>query len=62
MKYRSVTFFIALHNSMTKLCREFFKYEDWLRKVMHIFQVHSNESACRNSGCLGLEQVSCIML
>ena len=24
---------------------------------MHIFEVHSNESACRKSGRLGLEQV-----
>ena len=24
---------------------------------MHSFEVHSNESACRKSGCLGLEQV-----
>ena len=24
---------------------------------MHSFEVHSNESACRNSGRLGLEQV-----
>ena len=26
---------------------------------MHSFEVHSNESACRKSGCLGLEQVKC---
>ena len=25
---------------------------------MHSFEVHSNESACRKSGCLGLEQVT----
>ena len=25
---------------------------------MHSFEVHSNESACRKSGRLGLEQVS----
>ena len=24
---------------------------------MHSFEVHSNESVCRKSGCLGLEQV-----
>ena len=24
---------------------------------MHIFEVHSNESACRKSGRLGMEQV-----
>ena len=24
---------------------------------MQSFEVHSNESSCRNSGCLGLEQV-----
>ena len=28
---------------------------------MHSFDVHSNESACRKSGRLGLEQVMCIM-
>ena len=33
------------------------KKENWLRKVPHSFEVHSNESACRNSGRLGLEQV-----
>ena len=27
-----------------------------MRKVTHIFEVHSNESACRKSGRLGLEQ------
>ena len=26
---------------------------------MYSFEVHSNESACRKSGCLGLEQVIC---
>ena len=26
---------------------------------MHSFEVHSNESACRKSGCLGLEHVQC---
>ena len=25
---------------------------------MHSFEVHSNESACRESGCLGMNQVS----
>ena len=25
---------------------------------MHSFEVHSNESACRKNGCLGLEQVN----
>ena len=29
-----------------------------LRKVTHSFEVHSNESACRKSGRLGLEQVN----
>ena len=28
-----------------------------LGKVTHSFEVHSNESACRKSGRLGLEQV-----
>ena len=28
-----------------------------MRKVPHSFEVHSNESACRKSGRLGLEQV-----
>ena len=28
-----------------------------LRKFMHGFEVHSNESACRKSGRLGLDQV-----
>ena len=31
--------------------------ENWLRTVPHSFEVHSNESACRKSGRLGLEQV-----
>ena len=47
---------------MTKLCYAFFKYENniknWLRKVPHSFEVHSNESACRKKVRLGLEQVS----
>ena len=30
-----------------------------MRKVLHSFEVHSNESACRKSGRLGVEQVSC---
>ena len=30
---------------------------NWLRKVTHSFEVHSNESACRKSGRLGQEQV-----
>ena len=46
---------------MTKLCRTLFKCEDnlknWLIKLMHSFEAHSNESACRKSGFLGLEQV-----
>ena len=25
---------------------------------MHSFEVHSNETVCRNSGCLGMEQVT----
>ena len=25
-------------------------------KIMHSFEVHSNENACRKSGCLGLDQ------
>ena len=33
------------------------KTKNWLRKVPHRFEVHSNESACRKSGRLGLEQV-----
>ena len=33
------------------------KKENWLIKVMHSFEVHSNESACIKSGRLGLEQV-----
>ena len=32
--------------------------QNWLRKVMHSFEVHSNESACRKSGHLGMEQVT----
>ena len=28
-----------------------------MRKLMHSFEVHSDESACRKSGRLGLEQV-----
>ena len=46
---------------MTKLCYAFFKYENklkhLLRKVIHSFEVHSNESACRKKVRLGLEQV-----
>ena len=46
---------------MTKLCRALFKCENklnnWLRKLMHSFEVRSNESARRKSGRLGLEQV-----
>ena len=45
---------------MTKLCYAFLnmkKTENWLKKVMHSFEVHSNESACTKSGRLGLEQV-----
>ena len=34
------------------------KTKNWLRKLMHNFVVHSNESACRKSGRLGLEQVT----
>ena len=34
------------------------KTEYWLRKLLHNFEVHSNESACRKSGRLGLEQVN----
>ena len=29
---------------------------------MHSFEVHSNESACRKSGRLGLEQVHCVVV
>ena len=28
-----------------------------VEKIIHSFEVHSNESACRKSGRLGLEQV-----
>ena len=28
-----------------------------VEKLMHSFEVHSNESACRKSGLIGLEQV-----
>ena len=48
--------FSAWHNSMTKLCCalfEFEKTENWLRKLMHNFVMHSNESACRKVGVLG---------
>ena len=41
---------------MTKLCSAFFnikKTENWLSKVMHSFEVHSNESACRKISVLG---------
>ena len=30
-------------------------------KVTHSFEVHSNDSACRKSGRLGLEQIICYM-
>ena len=33
------------------------KTKNLLRKKPHSFEVHSNESACRNSGRLGMEQV-----
>ena len=43
------------------LCRAIFKCENKLKigreKLMHNFVVHSDESACRKSGCLGLDQV-----
>ena len=45
---------------MTKLCSAFFRYEkneNWLRNIMHSFEVHSNESKCRKGERLGLEQV-----
>ena len=45
---------------MTKLCRALFKCENKLKlveKIMCKFVVHSNDSACRKSGRLGLEQV-----
>ena len=38
------------------------KTENWLIKVMHSFEVHSNESACRKSGGLGLEQVYILLI
>ena len=53
-------YFSALHNPITKWCSAFLnikKTESWLIKSMHSFEVHSNESACRKSGRLGLEQV-----
>ena len=57
--------FIARHNSMTRLCRALFKCEDklknWLRKSMHSFEAHSNESACRKSGRLGMDQALYIL-
>ena len=47
---------------MTQLCSECLKCENkvkiGLRKLVHSFEVHSNESACRKSGNLGLEQVT----
>ena len=53
--------FITLHNSMNKMCSALFKCENnlknWLRRIMHSFEVQSNESACRKSGRLGLDQV-----
>ena len=45
---------------MTKLCGAIFKCEkteNWVRKLMHNFLVHSNEIACRKRGRLGLDQV-----
>ena len=35
------------------------KTKNKLRKVTLSFEVHSNESACRKSGRLGMEQVYC---
>ena len=34
---------------------------NWLRNLMQKFTVHSNESACRKSGRLGLDQVNSSM-
>ena len=54
-------FFSARHNSMTKLCRALFKCENkpkLVEKITYNFVVHSNDSACRKSGCLGLDQVN----
>ena len=46
---------------MTKLRSALFTYENkienWLRKVTHSFEVHSNERSCRKKVRLGLEQV-----
>ena len=47
---------------MTKVCCAIFKCENKLKlveKIMHSFEVHLNESACRKSGHIGLEQVKC---
>ena len=58
-------YFSALHNSMTKLCSTFLKCENKLKlveKLMHSFELHSNESACRKVGRLGLEKVTYYLL
>ena len=51
----------ARKNSMTKLCRALFKYENkiknWLRKLMYNFVVHSNDIPCRIKWHLGLDPV-----
>ena len=31
--------------------------KNWLRKLMHSFELHSNKSACSKSGRLGMDQV-----
>ena len=58
--------FSARHNPMTKVCRALFKCENNLKigqeKIMHSFQVLSNESACRKSGLLGTEQVFMVII
>ena len=53
-------FFSALQNSINKMCSAFLNVkitESWLIKAMNIFEVHSNESMCRKSERIGMEQV-----
>ena len=52
----------ARDNSMTKVCGALFKCENKLKiswkKLIHNLEEHSNESACRKSGRLGIDQVT----
>ena len=52
--------FCSWHISMTELCRELFKYENERNDLIYLTEnllVHSNETARRKRGRLGMEPV-----